>query len=462
MARIVQTRDPELSLFQSAIDEIAIHSKAGGGAQSVGDAISNTDRPGVEDPMVREAAFLIPDVALMRMSSQSVLPTGPAPTGAVTEGVGEVVKYCASLAFNLAKAKFTGNTAVAEQCQADLTAKTGTCDARYAEAAEITLKYFNAMHGTIPYVDWKDQSDFVIDGTANILPTNAKIAVIGDWGTGQDQALAVLTRLAEKAPDVVIHLGDVYYAGTDNEQQFYFFDNWCKILGLTTDANRQVTSTHPATFSIPGNHDMYTGGAPYYKMIKQLGQQASFFCLRNKDWQFIGLDTGYHDHGLGDPSTHLPDRQSDWLADKVNNSNNRKTVLLSHHQLFSNRELFTSGARGEAPAPVNPLLLKDVEPILKNINLWLWGHEHAFTAYADDRVKGRCMGHGAYPVGIPELGTPGNAIKVDPAIALQQHGNKFWDNGYVIIELNGPSATVTYYAVDENGDERDSPSTETI
>lgn len=461
MARIVQHRDPELSLLQSAIDEVAIQHKAGGGAQSVGEAIASTDRPGIEDPMVRQATSLATDVAHMRSVGADQLQPGAIPGTVVTEGIAEGAKYCASLAFNYAKAKATGNKAAADQAWADLHDPFTSCDARYAQAAVKAAQYFGLQQGKIPYVDWKNLSDFVVDD-AGVLPEDATIAVIGDWGTGQPEALAVLESIASRKPDVVIHLGDVYYSGTDTEQQHYFFDNWCEILGLKIDASRNVVpGQKPRTFFVPGNHDMYSGGAPYYKVIGQLGHPASFFCLRNKDWQFIGLDTGYHDHSLGGPCTHLPDRQPEWLADKVNNSSGRKTVLCSHHQLFSNSDAFDA-QDGTPPGPTNPTLLKEVEPILPKVNLWLWGHQHQFVAYNDPRVKARCIGHGAYPVGVSEIGPQSNSIPLDKGIAAPQHGNDFWDCGYAWIKLNGADATVTYYALDDQGTERSSPPSEQI
>lgn len=462
MARIFQNRDAELSLLQSAIDEVAIAHKAGGGAQSVGEALAaNASRPGIEDPMVFQAASLATDVAHMNATKQTSLQPGAAPGVAAVQGIGEGAKYCASLAFNYAKAKAMGDEAAAQQAWADLHVTAGSCDPRYAEAALKAAEYFTLGKGQIPYVPWKALSDFVIDDGAQTLPTNATIAVIGDWGTGQPEAFAVLENLAAKNPDVVIHLGDVYYSGTDPEQQHYFFDNWCRILGLNVDADRNVTSKKPRTFSLAGNHDMYCGGAPYYTVIKQLGHPASFFCVRNKDWQFIGLDTGYYDHSLGAACTHLPPEQAVWLADKVNNSNGRKTVLLSHHQLFSNNETFD--AKDGSPAGyTNPTLLAEVTSLLPNVALWLWGHQHEFVAYKHPDVKARCIGHGAYPVGISELGKNSNTFPLDPAIAPAQHGDDFWDNGYALIKLNGTQADVTYYAVDDQGNERGTPSTETI
>ena len=196
------------------------------------------------------------------------------------------------------------------------------------------------MHGNIPYIDYKKIDDFVIDDKT-VLPPNAKIAIIGDWGTGQSRAVEILDCLRSHNPDVVVHLGDVYYSGVDHETQGYFFEKWCAGLNLQFDPEtRRVTSTRPRTFSLAGNHDMYSGGAPYYQMIQQLGQNASFFCLRNDDWQIIGLDTGYNDHDLTSHFTSLPPNQPAWLKDKVDNRGRRKTILLSHHQLFSSTESF--------------------------------------------------------------------------------------------------------------------------
>lgn len=171
--------------------------------------------------------------------------------------------------------------------------------------------------------------------------------------------------------------------------------------------------------------------------------------------------TGYFDQGLGGPSTHLAPEQAVWLKDKMDNNSGRKTVLMSHHQLFSNQEEFDSGD-GRPKGATNLLLLDEVEPILPKVNLWLWGHQHEFVAYKDPRVRGRCMGHGGYPVGITGIGRPATAIPLDPAIAPQQKGKNFWDNGYALIELNGANAKVTYYAVDENGLERGTAATQNL
>jgi len=414
--------------------------------------------------MVHQAAAFALDLEQQRARGPVDLPTVTAPTGPIAESIGDVAKYCAGLAFGLAKAIGSFNHDLESRYRQELQAKFGTCDARYVEAAEQTAAYFGLMNRPIPYVDFQSMNDFVIDDGQSTLPSDASIAVIGDWGTGQNQALKVLESLAAKQPDVVVHLGDVYYSGIDAEEQHYFFDNWCRILGLAVSADtREVTNKKPATFSLAGNHDMYCGGAPYYKMITQLGQPASFFCLRNDSWQLIGLDTGYNDHSLGGICTRLPPRQADWLKDKVDSRSGRKTVLLSHHQLFSNQDTFSVDGQ-PSKNRTNPRLLEDVQEILAQVSLWLWGHEHAFVAYESGPVRARCIGHGAYPVGLTEIPDISGAAEfaLDQAIAPQQKGQAFYDNGYALLRLNGPTATVTYYAVDEDGNEREESSVEEI
>src|SRR6266498_2370809 len=199
----------------------------------------------------------------------------------------------------------------------------GTCDPRYAEAAEEYVKYFKLKGDTVPYKRWTQLNDFIIDWP---LPPNARIAILGDWGTGQQDAQDLLAAVARKKPDVVIHLGDVYYSGTDFEVNNYFLSIWKSMLDLSTTR----------TFSLSGNHDMYAGGQAYYRMIADLGQPASYFCLRNANWQFVAMDTGLHDDDAFHATpTYLEDTEVQWLTDKIKTASSRRTVLLSHHQLFT-------------------------------------------------------------------------------------------------------------------------------
>jgi len=93
-------------------------------------------------------------------------------------------------------AKLLCHTDDANRYQALLTAKDGPCDLGWVEAS---LKYeeFLLSKGTIPYRVYQNMNDFVIDGK---LPANARVAIVGDWGTGQDAAKTVLAQIARKNP----------------------------------------------------------------------------------------------------------------------------------------------------------------------------------------------------------------------------------------------------------------------
>ena len=415
--------DPDLSLWQSAVDEVVARHASGAQTEDLDGAPAAAQRPDTSDGMVEAAVtvghYLQNDVTLAQQASGNAGPKA-------TEGVGDWAKYCSSIWWEIAKAMAAGDKQAEQNWRAQLGAF-GTCDPRYAETAQQYVEYFKMKGGTVPYVRWKNLDDFIIDWP---LPSKATIAIVGDWGTGQQDAKALLAAVARKKPDVVIHLGDVYYSGTDFEMNNYFLNIWKSTLDLTK----------MRTFSLSGNHDMYSGGQPYYRMIQSLGQPASYFCLRNADWQFVAMDTGLHDDdAFGCSPTYLEDTEVAWITDKIRTAAGRRTVLLSHHQLFT---AFDSVG---CPASVNPRLSAQIGSLMPDVTAWFWGHEHNQVIYKPFQgVLARCVGHGAYPVGITEIG----AIKfpdvpvVDVTLAK---GPSFYSHGYVIMTLDGPRATASYY-----------------
>jgi hypothetical protein len=210
----------------------------------------------------------------------------------------------------------------------------------------------------------------------------------------------------------------------------YFLDIWKQTFDLDK----------VKTFTLAGNHDMYSGGAAYYQMIEYLGQPASYFCLRNDDWQFVALDTGLHDdQALDCKPTFLEETEVAWLKDKIATANGRRTVLLSHHQLFTANE----DIGGQS---VNGHLQEQVGPVLNDVALWLWGHEHNQVIYKKwQGVLARCIGHGAYPVGITEIKGPRFPnVPVEPAGVLAK-GASFYSHGYAIMDIDGKAASISYY-----------------
>lgn len=409
-------RDPRVSLLQAAFDEV--FDKANGQARAVGQPVS---RASVTNPELIEITdYLI-----------GTLPPPPALPRGAERGPIDTAKYCGGLAAKMAGELwnvFRGDRENYDAFKAQLTAKFGDCDVNFKDAIVKYAEFVAKTGGAFPYRKYTNLSDSVDEKS---LPVQATIGVVADWGTGQPEALEVLRQVKQANPNVVIHLGDIYYAGTEHEVENYFYQPWRNILEL--DNSGIVSRT------LPGNHDLYSGGDPFYKLIDKFGQQSSYFCLRNADWQVIGLDTALNDR-LGGPPTSLDPTEVTWLQDKIDNAGNRRTILLSHHQLFSANDQFDGSS-------VNNNLYQQMAPMLPKVDLWLWGHEHDLVIFEPFKglERGRCVGGSAFPVGKDEM----PLLQKNPDVrfnkeVLLSKGPAFYQHCYAMIGLNGRNATISY------------------
>jgi hypothetical protein len=375
-------RDHLLSLYQSAAEDVArkaLKTQAGG-------------RPGMENAVVRAAAR----VSALRAGGATTIPfESPA-------GFDQTAWTCARLGFELLEARIRGNTAAAQQKEGEL--RYGGCDLGWAETLISYTHYFgpDGTRKAIPYITAAHAGPYVID-----IPDDARIALIGDWGTGTEAAAAVLRQVQALGPTILIHLGDIYYSGTRDECARNFRS--------IVDAVFDRANTRLPVFSMSGNHDMYSGGGGYYDLIVNLNsgdmqQRASFFCLRTKNrrWQLLAMDTGLHDYdpfaaiaGNGAP-TWLEQTEEAWHTDRLKELPDGQTILLSHHQLFSAfSPIGPAGADGRHD-PCNRNLLRSFANFQKagRVAAWFWGHEHNLCIYQPyvGLDRGRCVGHGAVPV----------------------------------------------------------------
>jgi predicted MPP superfamily phosphohydrolase len=95
---------------------------------------------------------------------------------------------------------------------------------------------------------------------------------------------------------IVLHLGDVYYAGFPEE---------FKRISDKVNALQKIKPKF-RYYTVPGNHDYYTFGGPFQKHLtmnnldQKMIQKYSFFCLRNRSHtvQFLGIDTGINEHSF--------------------------------------------------------------------------------------------------------------------------------------------------------------------
>lgn len=305
------------------------------------------------------------------------------------------------------------------------------------------------------YRDWVHEGGGRIDFgvVERPLPAGARIAVIGDWGTGMEDAQALAWRLLRDCrPDALVHVGDIYYSGTPREARYNFAQ-------ALTDA----FAGRPAIpiFNLPGNHDYYSGGRGFYELLDgplgaAAGQQASYFCARTADrrWQLVGVDTGQGDRVPGlDFDRHysaptLRDSEAEWARDKMEHFGGR-TVMLSHHQLFSAHVALNGPESGRPRPNFNDRLLDLARPYAGRIAAWLWGHEHNLALYQDGLggiARGRLLGCSGFEVGSgddPYLARFGDVPFRSPEVRLSVHGG-WYAHGFAMLDLGAPA--IEYYA----------------
>src|SRR6185295_13105251 len=120
------------------------------------------------------------------------------------------------------------------------------------------------------------------------------VAIVGDWGGGNEAAQAVAKQIAVIKPDHVIHLGDVYYAGTPKEVKDRFLKYWPK-------------PKNPGhSLALNSNHEMYSGGYGYFDLtLKEFQQPASYWGLARDSWLVDGFGTGDDERELWGPQAGL-------------------------------------------------------------------------------------------------------------------------------------------------------------
>jgi hypothetical protein len=265
-----------------------------------------------------------------------------------------------------------------------------------------------AVQKFLAYRKWHDSSEGLnYSKIAWTLPNNARVVMLGDWGTSLDDAREMLKYIwLLKDPHAFVHLGDIYYSGTQEECE----DNF---LNVFRSVASEIGKPMVPVFTIPGNHEYYSFGDGYFWLLDNLNtgnqkQSGSYFCLRTQDqkWQFLAMDTGQDDNNpivtaidsfapklMGDRDSH---GELAWHVDKLKNFNGQ-TILLSHHQLFSR-----NAAIDEKVQPYFSRYLHSYfSPYFHKIAAWFWGHEHSYAIYKEGiygLAKGRLLGSSSYEV----------------------------------------------------------------
>ena len=282
-----------------------------------------------------------------------------------------------------------------------------------------------------------------------------KIAVIGDWGTGTydagggyDPASLVMQTVENLAPDYVIHLGDVYYAGTDlrlppGEEIANFVKLW-------------PAKFNGRSFTLNSNHEMYGGAQGYFVKALNREQPAaspfsmqngySYFALEFGAWVLIGLDAAYHDTsllymqgGIGTEASVADPHQLTFLKQIAKQYQGKKIIAFSHQTAMS-----TDGTTIEEKGKLQYPLLSQLQQTGITPDYWYWGHIHlglvygknsAVTKATGGKTRARCVGHSAIPFGAPWGLSVGNGV-IDYIAQTPLQNSRLVLNGLALLTLH--------------------------
>ena len=453
---LVRVRSHELSLWQSVVAEFVADEYR---AQSRDNTTPNI--AALQDhPMIQAVNKHVIRSVSKEHSQELDLPVEPADNAAGEE----LLAYLSELCHQRAKARVRENTEL-ENRLTETYRKYSDKDPGFLSCETTYLEYKAKYNGILKYNSWVNHGGLQYGVIDYKIPNTAKVAIIGDWGTGMTDAYNLLYWMVNNPatqPDIIIHLGDIYYSGTPAECMNHFARPISAVL-------RSVSKNIPV-FTIPGNHDYYAFAYGYYDMVRGLNsaiptavQDSSYFCLQTEDggWQFLGMDTGHGDANPTDQintyyaGPQLVSSEIAWHQDKLNNFSGN-TVLLSHHQLFSHHAKINGSLSTFGSYPnLNKYLLDVFQPYFGNkVAAWLWGHEHNQVIYQDGLYglpKGRLLGASAYeeltsedPYAVKYPNTP-----IDPNIKLS-NAQGYYNHGFAIIDFsvrNAPKdpVKISYY-----------------
>jgi 3',5'-cyclic AMP phosphodiesterase CpdA len=450
-------RDPNLSLWQPAVRRTLVNR---------GD-LSDEARNQIEHGVSMHAQSEQDDKPLPQALPQ------PQDAGKASLGPGANIAQASKTIFDSIRAHQDNDSAGHDSLFAkleDLVTKYSSWDlAGWAQCGWYYTKYYVLAHLTASYRNWRglvSADDLAYGMIKYRLPAKCDILMIGDWGTHMPDNVALLRQAIKTfKPQAIIHLGDVYYSGTVEECTENVLDVMDQIYSDKTLGSR------PPFFTIPGNHDYYSGGAGFFHTIDTINsgiadctQQASYFCLRTEDdkWQFLGMDTGFNDRSPGnqllDPEG--PDLHRDeieWHKDKLHKFGG-STILLSHHQLISAKEQLSRSGRHY----LNSKLFDKFAPYLDRVSAWFWGHEHCLIFFEDNLTidakkaplkKGRLLGCSAYEEAVDEEPfkqkyAQARFIPDMPQLKLSPYktgAQKFYNHAFAILKVAPDKIEASYF-----------------
>ncbi|MBO9631843.1 MAG: metallophosphoesterase [Chitinophagaceae bacterium] len=281
-----------------------------------------------------------------------------------------------------------------------------------------------------------------------------KLAVIGDCGTGDYTLQRIMQSIYKEKPDYILHVGDVYYAGTPTANgphgdKFFFPGEETSNLNFFWPPDYKGRS-----FTLNSNHEMYSGAIGYFNdaldaanggvnSLFSAQKGSSYFVLKMGDWVLLGLDSAYQASttdafmtgSIGSPT----DVQTKFLQQY--RPNPAKTILFTHHNGFE-----------PDLSAVSPLWAEIRNALGGDPYAWYWGHVHNGLVYKSPvaipyaapsfttKTYARCLGHAALPYGPIKPPPYGQIVWQEPN--LKPNGKELY-NGWAMLTFTLNNGNVT-------------------
>lgn len=247
------------------------------------------------------------------------------------------------------------------------------------------------------------------------VANTVNIAILGDWGTGDGTAQNIINAATALKPDYIVHVGDVYYAGTplpNRPGASNYFE--------TGEEAANLLALWPASyagrsFTLNSNHEMYSGANGYFYDALAAGsggagspfstqKGSSCFALQYGGWTILGLDSAFMasstDAFMTGSIGGRNGTQGQWIQRL--NLNPANTIVLTHH----------NGFEPDCSA-LSPLWAEIHGALRGDPFAWYWGHVHNGIVYNSPitipavpnqpglttKTFTRCLGHSALPYG---------------------------------------------------------------
>ncbi|MDQ3021714.1 MAG: metallophosphoesterase [Bacteroidota bacterium] len=212
-----------------------------------------------------------------------------------------------------------------------------------------------------------------------------KFAAIGDYGKAGPAELAVSNLVKSWNPDFIITLGDNNYAlgeqsTIDSNIGQYYHGFIRPYIGNFEPSDTGLNRFFPSI----GNHDWYTGGAPYLAYFTLSGNERYYDFVKGNIHFFVVNSDHTELHGRGRNSI-----QALWLKDQLSRSSEKWNIIYFHHVPYSSSDVHKSDTALQWP-----------------FKSWgastvLTGHNHHYERLIVDNLTYFVNGLGGYPLIYP-------------------------------------------------------------